>query len=492
MSLIVSVHATRFDELAQRATAAAPNADGIELRLDDLPDVSERDLGSLIARLERPVIAAVHGPEGYGRFAGEPSARRELLWRAARAGARFVDVDERFAADFGAPPGETRRIVSRHDKRFDSHAPSAWPRLRALASTGDLCKWIVEVERAEEGLEHLRRLEGARDDAILFAAGTAGAFTRAIAPALGSRFTYAAADERAGQIARPTAPGQLTAASLRAQWPSPGISRATHLLAVVGEDVSRSISPAVHGAAQRSLGLDAVFVALSVQDFPRALAAMDSDRWIGLAVTAPHKRSALALATFADEVSRRAGASNTLVRSPTGWRAWNTDVDGVRGALRRACGDLESLRGKRALVLGAGGAARAALEVLRELGAALCLCARDAERAQRLAAEFSADALPIERRAQGPWDIVVQCTPSPDCGGEAWLPSSALARGACVVDAIYRPTLTPLLEVARSQGAGIGRGADWFAAQAARQFELFHGRAAPREVIEAEVQHALA
>ncbi len=494
MALVVSILADDFDVLARRALRAAPTADVIELRLDHLENVSERALSALFASLGRPAIVAVNGPEAYGKFQGSRAERRSILERAVRAGAAFIDIDWRQARELPDLPKATRRIVSRHERTRAGPARDLERELRAHTREGDWLKLVVEAESAADGLEVLSLLDGAPGDLIAFASGAAGSFTRILAPILGSPWTYAAPDPDAGLAPSQTAPGQLAAAQLRGAWPAGGARASTRIFAVLGKPIAHSISPRVHTRALRTAGVDCVFVSMEVDDLARTLAGCVAENWCGFAVTAPLKQAAFVAASRHDASSRRARASNTLVRTKNGWSAFNTDVDGVRGALEHAAQG-GTLAGRRALVLGAGGAARAALVALEDLGAQCTISARDFRRAQDLALEFGASALAWEERAanaRGFFEIIVQCTPAGAAGAQSLLADDAIAPEALVVDALYRPLETPLIAAARRRGARTARGADWFIFQAERQFELLTGRPAPKGVIREEVLLALA
>src|SRR5262245_18685790 len=122
-ALVVSCAAAGFDELASLAARAARDAGVVELRLDRLSTFDERAFASLVASLDKPVIAACNGPESYGAFVGSRAERCERLRAAARAGASFVDVDWRLADELGAVHARARRIVSRHEPESAEFAP---------------------------------------------------------------------------------------------------------------------------------------------------------------------------------------------------------------------------------------------------------------------------------------------------------------------------------------------------------------------------------
>ena len=112
---VVSILAPTLEGLRAEAERQAPLADLVELRLDAVPDADEEALAELFKAVGKPVVVALHGPEAFGSFAGSVEERLEILQRAARAGARFVDVDWTLSLDLGEVPPPCHRIVSRHD-----------------------------------------------------------------------------------------------------------------------------------------------------------------------------------------------------------------------------------------------------------------------------------------------------------------------------------------------------------------------------------------
>jgi shikimate dehydrogenase len=263
----------------------------------------------------------------------------------------------------------------------------------------------------------------------------------------------------------------------------------TTYLGVCGWPVAHSRSPAMHDAALAATGLvDWRYLRLPLP--PELLAetvrALPAAGFRGVNVTIPHKEAALALADEATDAAREIGAANTLTFEPSGAiAADNTDAPGLVAAL----GERWRPAGRTALVLGAGGAARAAVWALRRAGAAdVAVWNRTPERARALADALGARAVERPGRAE----IVVNCTSvglaDPDATFKALpLPADSLDAGSCVVDMVYRDGGTRLLEAARTRGAGVIDGLEILVAQGAASFERWTGRTAPREAMRAAV-----
>ena len=261
------------------------------------------------------------------------------------------------------------------------------------------------------------------------------------------------------------------------------------LLGVCGWPVAHSRSPQMHEAALAACGLAHwryLRLPLPPELFAETVRALPAAGFRGVNVTIPHKEAALALAGTASEAARAIGAANTLTFEPDGSiAADNTDAPGLLSALGRRWDPA----GRTALVLGAGGAARATVYALREAGAAdVAVWNRTPERARALAAALGARA--VER--PGSAEIIVNCTSvglaDPDASFKALpLQADSLATGSCVVDMVYRDGGTRLLEAARTRGADVIDGLEILVAQGAASFERWTGRTAPREAMRAAV-----
>jgi 3-dehydroquinate dehydratase/shikimate dehydrogenase len=286
--------------------------------------------------------------------------------------------------------------------------------------------------------------------------GAAGVPTRVLAARFGSCWTYAGDG---------VAPGQLPAARMVDEFRFRQVTAATAVYGVVGRNAAGSKSPALHNGWFAQAGLDAVYVPLQAADFDDFLAFADAIDLQGASVTIPFKLDALRRAARADDDARRVGAANTLRRTGDGWEATNTDVAGFLAPFGR-----EDVRGARAAVLGAGGAARAVVVALRSAGATPAVCARRADQAREVAA-LGANVGEWPPRP-GSWDLLVNCTP---LGGVSAPDASPLPGGPfdgrMVYDLIYEPPETRLLREARAAGLATINGLPMLRAQAERQFE---------------------
>jgi shikimate dehydrogenase len=256
----------------------------------------------------------------------------------------------------------------------------------------------------------------------------------------------------------------------------------TALAGVLGHPVSHSRSPAMHNAAFEELGLDWRYVKLPVPPelFEETVRALPASGYRGANVTIPHKLAALAVADRASAAAHAVGAANTLTFEDGGIEADNTDAGGFLAALG------EPPEGLRALVLGAGGAARAVVWALREAGAAeVSVWNRTPERADELASALEARAV----HRPEPADLVVNATSVGlrDTDSIAGLPLAGLAAPAVAVELVYRGdgSETPFAGWARSAGARVVDGVEVLVRQGALSFERWTGLEPPLEAMRA-------
>ena len=246
----------------------------------------------------------------------------------------------------------------------------------------------------------------------------------------------------------------------------------------------------MHEAGYQKLGLAFTYVPFEVRDLERAIAGMRGLGIRGFGVSQPFKQEVMRLVDALDPVAERIGAVNTVVNDGERLIGHNTDWIGAVRALEEAC----SLSGARVLLVGAGGAARAIAFGLRERGARVTIANRDEKKAARLAAETSAAHTPLgEVSRAGDYDIVVNATSlgQSDVGAESPIPERAIRWGQIVMDIVYKPLETRLVDAARRGGAVVLHGGRMLLHQAAAQFELYTCRAAPLAAMDEALHRAI-
>ena len=459
-------------------------ADCLEVRADLVGDIGvdwlrERFAGRLLYTLRSEA-------EG-GRGTVEPERRAALL--SAARGYDLVDIEA--DRDLGRAVLEAveprRRVVSWHGRARNLQVLRG--RLRQVAGVeARLYKLVTEARNSGDELVPLELLLGARRaDVAAFSMGAVGAWTRLVAPRLGAPWIYGAA----GPLA--AAPGQPSVERLRADYGLPNLHRASRLFGVVGHPAAHSLSPRFHNAGYRDRGEEALYVAFdapSFETFWREIVLSDFfDRaglpLSGLSVTAPHKAAALGAAFEAGDLARGTQSANTLLPGRNGaesrrWRAESTDPEGVVGPLRRRGIDLA---GGAAVVIGAGGAGRAAALGLAVAGAEVALANRTESTGRAAAESLGVAFLPLEELEPGDFDIVVNAT---SLGHRADDPlpcdPAGLRASAAAVELVYGGGPTPWSRALAARGLMVVGGREVLLHQGLSQFKAMTGTALPFEV----------
>lgn len=467
-----TVTGTTLAEL-RAARDASAGADMVELRLDGVRDL---DVAGALEGRRTPVVVTCRAAWEGGRFEGSEDARRRILEQALACGAEYVDVEWKAGwDDLIRAQGGRRLVVSHHD--FQGVPADLEDRHRAMRATGaEIVKLAVATARVSDTLR-LRPLtvDGAT---VAIGMGPAGVVSRLLAARFGSRWTYA------GQA---VAPGQMPAPDMLGRFRFADVTASTAVYGVIGRPILHSLSPAMHNAAFRAAGIDAVYVPIEAADADDAFTFAADLPLAGASVTIPFKQDALVRAS-ADAAARTVGAVNTLRPEGRGWSATNTDVAGFLAPLvRRAAREGWSLTGARVAVLGAGGAARAVVHAATGAGARVTVHARRSEQAAAVAEGLGAS-VGTWPPAVGSWDVLVNCTPLGNlhAAGESPLPGGPFG-GRLVYDLIYAPRETRLLREARQAGCGTLDGLPMLVAQAEQQFAWWTGRPAPAGVMGAAV-----
>jgi 3-dehydroquinate dehydratase/shikimate dehydrogenase len=288
----------------------------------------------------------------------------------------------------------------------------------------------------------------------------------------GSVFTFASAT--AGEE---TAPGQVTAQDLRNVYRIEQVDAATRVYGVAGDPVNHSLSPAIMNAAFRRENVNAVYLPLHAKTLKDLLNCVREIPIHGISVTMPYKESILSHLDNTDAHTAKIGACNTVVRAQDGkLYGFNTDASGVLRPLERR---LSSLEDAKILVLGAGGAARAAVFGLKERGAEVYVLNRSVAAGQKLARSARARSVKRADLRKLTFDVIINATPV-GMGNTKETPLQDKEINArYVFDMVYDPGETRLLKLAKERGAQIIPGVEMFIHQAARQFEIWTGKPAP-------------
>ncbi|MDE2590954.1 MAG: shikimate dehydrogenase [Patescibacteria group bacterium] len=253
---------------------------------------------------------------------------------------------------------------------------------------------------------------------------------------------------------------------------------------IIGDPVEHSISPQMHNACYKALGIDKEFIFLAAHVSPQNLEhAIQGIRALGIhavTITIPHKTAVIGLLDAIDPIAEKIGAVNTIVNKNGKLTGFNTDWIGIDKSLKK----IINLKNKKAAILGAGGAARAAICTAKKVGAQVYIFNRTAENAKMLAEEFQTEYDSIDKiESILTCDVIINTTSVGLNSDETPIPSDAIRKEQIVFDIIYTPFETQLLKLAKGKGACVIHGTDMLLYQAIAQFNIYTGRSAPEEVM---------
>ena len=492
--ICVPLHEATVSALQLAASEAPVDADVIELRVDALvaDELNNAELSSLIRSLSRPVVLTFRPVEQGGYRDLSLTLRQDFWQRHFKSPAAFFDLESDLVSqlvtyEIDQQPDWSRVICSHHD--FDGVPQNLDYLYEQMAFTpARILKFAFKANDIVDCIKVFRLLDRARSEdreIIALAMGEAGVITRILGPSLGSFVTYATADGKAG-----TASGQLLASELKCVYRIDTIDSDTMITGLVGSPVSHSVSPHMHNAAFEATKLNGVYLPLHVTDLQRFFRMMVNPttrelNWNlrGLSITAPHKTEVINYLDWVDPTARTIGAVNTIVLENEQLRGYNTDADGLIEPLVQRIG---SLAGARAAVIGAGGAANAAVFALKQKGADVTVYVRDLDRAKALCERFSIQCESLESASFASSDLVVNTTPLGSLGekvDDTPAVSSQLRGSGLVYDLVYNPIETKFMREGKVAGCQVLGGLEMLVAQARLQFKLWTNMSVSSELM---------
>jgi 3-dehydroquinate dehydratase/shikimate dehydrogenase len=454
-----------------------PDVTGLEVRADLVGDI---DPAPLRRGFHGPICYTLRSTGAGGHDGGSLLRRHERLVRA-RASYDLVDLE----ADLDLTPQvlaeipATQRRISWHGG--PATAPVDLAALtdafgRATRTPARLYLLAPTVTTAEEALAPLLLLARlGRSDVTAFGAGAAGTWSRLLAPWFGAPVAYGRLD--GVDPGGPDADGLPSIDQIRTDYPLPALPPLRFVCGIVGTSVAHSLSPRLHNAAYRALGLPGLYLPFQVDSLARFWPAV-GDRLEGLGialrgvtVASPHKESALQVAETGSPTVRAVGAANALVR--LGGRG---QADASEGAVRTLAEAGIPLAGRKVAVIGCGGAGRAVAYGLLAAGAEPTLVNRGADRGRFAADLLGLPFVPLADFAPAGYSLLVNATP---LRAESPVRVADLDGDAAVLDMVYGPTPTALITAARNRRLTTVDGQQVLLAEVADQFWLMTGRRMP-------------
>src|SRR5450755_1953250 len=421
-------------------------------------------------------IATCRRADNGGKFKGSVAAELEVLAKAHAAGCQIVDLEFQSALKLKADAIAHLRsraglIVSFHDFRATRNLEETLDKMRKIPA--DFYKVVSTATTLSDNVAMMKFLQAQSGQHALIGLcmGEQGIISRVLSVRAGSVFTFGAISSDLK-----TAPGQVSARDLRNIYRLEQVDAATRIYGVAGDPIGHSLSPVIMNTALRRENVNAVYLPLHAKTLKDLIHCVREIPLHGLSITMPYKQSILPPLDNTDAHTTKVGACNTVVRGQEGkLYGFNTDIAGVLRPLEQRL----ALEKAKVLVLGAGGAARAAVFGLKERGAEVWILNRTSAKAQKLARQAKAHTVKRADLRKLTFDVLVNATPvgmgnTKDCP----LKDEEI-QARVVFDMVYDPVETHLLKVARAKGFAVIPGIEMFVQQAARQFEIWTGKPAP-------------
>ncbi|MGB8913752.1 MAG: type I 3-dehydroquinate dehydratase, partial [Candidatus Sulfotelmatobacter sp.] len=408
----VAVAASDPTDLVEKAEGLVRDNPFLEFRLDYLskPGLALPKIKHFLETHSGiTVIATCRRVASGGKFRGSIASQLDILAKAAAAGCQLVDVELQTAQKCKAEHLQKLRtraalILSFHDFRGTKKLDETLEKMRQFPA--DFYKVVSTATTLSDNVSMIKFLGRESDNHSIIGVcmGEQGIISRVLGVRAGSVFTFAAVSP-----GEETAPGQVSAQELRSVYRIEQLDVATRVYGVAGDPVVQSLSPAIMNAAFRRENVNAVYLALHAKTLKDLLSCVREIPIHGLSITMPYKEAILPFLDNTDSHTAKIGACNTVVRAQDGkLYGFNTDTSGVVRPLERR---LSTLQDAKILVLGAGGAARAAVFGLKERGAEVYILNRSAAAAQKLARRAHARSLKRADLKKYVFDVIINATP---------------------------------------------------------------------------------
>ncbi len=411
-----------------------------------------------------------------GKFKGSLASELDVLTKARAAGCHIVDLELQSALKskpeaIARLRGRAGLILSFHDFRATRNLDETLEKM--LKVPADFYKIVTTATTLSDNVAMMKFLQTQSDKHALvgLCMGEQGIISRVLSVRAGSVFTFGAvsADLK-------TAPGQVSAVDLHSIYRIEQVDAATRVYGVAGDPIEHSLSPVIMNTALRRENVNGVYLPLHAKTLKDLIRCVREIPLHGLSITMPYKQAILPYLDNTDAHTTKIGACNTVVRGQDGkLYGFNTDAAGVVRPLEQRL----SIESAKVLVLGAGGAARAAVFGLKERGAEIWILNRTSLKAQKLARQAKARTIKRADLRKIAFDVIINATPL-GMGNTRDCPlKDEEIQARVVFDMVYDPVETHLLQVARARGIAVIPGVEMFVQQAARQFEIWTGKPAP-------------
>lgn len=462
--------------------ALADNKDYVdicELRLDLLSPSEVAKAADFPSMVDIPVILTLRRVSDGGKCTLQEKARRSLLIDTMKNGGfSYVDIEDdvkKSDVEEAAHSLGMKVIRSYHD--FEGVPADIFSRVHSLASRGDVAKIAVTPHNTADVMTLFRINEELKDvPKIIIGMGEWGVATRILYKKMGSILTF-------GSNGKAVAPGMISARELKLLYRADQLNDNTGIYGIVGNPVMHSLSPQIHNPGFHKIHYNAVYVPFLSESIRSFLTLAEMLRMRGFSVTVPFKVDVVKyLGNITREV-KQIGSCNTVVRVPNMWKGTNTDYYGFIHPIEK---EIDDGRIKSALVIGAGGAAKAIVWALKMRNVKVMIVNRTKSKADELARLYGvgSDSLDNISQYEGKVDLVVQATNMGLHPYEDVNPAEKFhfSGKEIAYDIVYKPKYTKFLIAAEKAGCPLKFGWDMLMEQGKLQFESFTGYHYPKDV----------
>ena len=383
-------------------------------------------------------------------------------------------IPKGWMADIGSAPRSSVRGVENVISSYHDHngTPCVEDIMKIFnGMDGNIVKGAFKVNSVKDvmTLFDASRTVGRRH--VILGMGELGRITRIRQERMENEFTFA-------YVGKPTAPGQMSVPEMRE------IGDNGMITGIVGSGIGYTRSPAMHDAAFRHLNINGKYLIFDTPSLDRIGDLITEFCVKGVNITKPYKTDIIEYVDKCDNISEKVGAVNTVVNDNGKLTGYNTDVHGIEAALRMNSVDVS---GKRVLMLGSGGAARACAYLLSENNCETTITGRNSDAVRQIASEFSLTSRERTSVAVKGYDVIINCIPLNRNNDRSEYPIKIeqIDGLQTVFDMVYGGT--HLNDVAEERGCRIVRGEDMLVCQGMRSFELFTSMKAPFEIMRCAV-----
>jgi len=474
--LAIPVVASNIDDAIEKGKIASQHADILEFRADYINQLNLNDIVKFHQGINIPLIFTCRPQFEKGYFSGSEEERKKIILYAAEAGYEFIDVEykSKIYESIIEQSGNSKVILSSHN--FDK--TQDYDRLHNLATdmskTGaDILKIIPTAKSINDNFKIFHLLHAFEGkNLIAFCMGIYGHISRVLCKKYGSFISFAALNKNSQ-----SADGQITVGEMLDTYHFRRIDQDTKILGVAGQFAENSKSKYIHNPVFQEVDENSVYLPLKIkpgQDLENFMQNFRSFDFAGKAVTIPHKEKIIKYMDELDKTAKEIGAVNTVVKKNDSLKGLNTDYVGAVKALENHT----DLAGKKCLVIGAGGAARAVVYGLSKKSAQVTITNRTMKKAEKLAEEFGCHVVDFadrERVAQQV-NIIINTT---SVGMYPDIQNTVLEKfnkSTLVMDIVYKPLKTKFLQIAEQSGCEIITGEKMLVYQAIEQFKIWTGK----------------